>query len=151
MNNNVKGFLSDSDGKDLLQCRRSGLNPWVGKIPWRRKWQPTPVFLPGEAHGQRSLAGFSQWGLQRVGHHWVTKLPNEKSPILGFASEWLGKPSAFFWALVSLFKNCEVIMKVLSTSEMLGKSQMKLVPTRSSTSQTWKGNQTAEMRNFLSC
>ena len=36
-------------------------NPWVGKIPWRRKWQPTPVFLPGEFHGQRSLAGCSPW------------------------------------------------------------------------------------------
>ena len=34
-------------------------DPWVGKIPWRRKWQPTPVFLPGEFHGQRSLAGYS--------------------------------------------------------------------------------------------
>ena len=37
-------------------------DPWVGKIPWRRKWQPTPVFLPGESHGQRSLAGYSPWG-----------------------------------------------------------------------------------------
>ena len=37
-------------------------NPWVGKIPWRRKWQPTPVFLPGEFHGQRSLVGYSPWG-----------------------------------------------------------------------------------------
>ena len=35
---------------------------WVGKIPWRRGWQPTPVFLPGEFHGQRSLAGSSPWG-----------------------------------------------------------------------------------------
>ena len=35
---------------------------WVGKIPWSRKWQPTPVFLPGESHGQRSLAGYSPWG-----------------------------------------------------------------------------------------
>ena len=34
----------------------------VGKIPWRRKWQPTPVFLPGESHGQRNLAGYSPWG-----------------------------------------------------------------------------------------
>ena len=41
---------------------RSGFNPWVGKIPWRRKWQPTPVFLPGESHGQRNLAGYSPWG-----------------------------------------------------------------------------------------
>ena len=37
-------------------------DPWVGKIPWRREWQPTPVFLPGEFHGQRSLAGYSPWG-----------------------------------------------------------------------------------------
>ena len=36
--------------------------PWVGKIPWRREWQPTPVFLPGESHGQRSLVGYSPWG-----------------------------------------------------------------------------------------
>ena len=43
-------------------CRRSGFDPWVGKIPWRRAWQPTPVFLPGEALGQRSLAGYSPWG-----------------------------------------------------------------------------------------
>ena len=36
--------------------------PWGGKIPWRRKWQPTPVFLPEESHGQRSLGGYSPWG-----------------------------------------------------------------------------------------
>ena len=39
----------------------SRFNPWVGKIPWRRDWQLTPVFLPGEFHGQRSLAGYSPW------------------------------------------------------------------------------------------
>ena len=38
---------------------RQGFDPWVGKIPWSRKWQPTPVFLPGESHGQRSLVGSS--------------------------------------------------------------------------------------------
>ena len=41
---------------------RHGFDPWVGKIPWRRAWQPTPVFLPGESHGQRKLAGYSPWG-----------------------------------------------------------------------------------------
>ena len=50
-----------------LQCRRPGLDPWFGKIPWRRKWEPTPVFLPGESHGQRSLVGYSLWG-RRVRH-----------------------------------------------------------------------------------
>ena len=48
--------------KNLLQCRRPGFDPWFGKIPWRRGWQPTPVFWPGESHGQRSLAGGSIWG-----------------------------------------------------------------------------------------
>ena len=45
-----------------LQCRRPGFKSWVGKIPWRRKWLPTPVFLHGEFHGQRSLVGNSPWG-----------------------------------------------------------------------------------------
>ena len=58
-----KDFPGGSDGKNIcLQCRRAGFDPWVGKIPWRRKWQPTPVFLPGKSHGQRSLAGCSPWG-----------------------------------------------------------------------------------------
>ena len=39
-----------------------GFDPWVRKVPWRRKWQPPPVFLPGEFHGQRSLAGYRPWG-----------------------------------------------------------------------------------------
>ena len=42
--------------------RRRGFDPWVGKIPWRRTWQPTPVPLPGESHGERSLVGYSPWG-----------------------------------------------------------------------------------------
>ena len=45
-----------------MQCRRSRFDPWLEKIPWRRKWQPTPIFLPGEFHGQRSLVGYSLWG-----------------------------------------------------------------------------------------
>ena len=46
--------------------RRLMFDPWVGKIPWRLAWQPTPVFLPGESHGQRSLGVYSPWG-HRVG------------------------------------------------------------------------------------
>ena len=48
--------------KNLPQCRRSEFDPWVGKIPWRRAWQHTPVSLPGESYGQRSLVGYSPWG-----------------------------------------------------------------------------------------
>ena len=45
-----------------LECRRPGFDHWVGKIPWRKAWQPTPVFLPGESHRQRSLARYSSGG-----------------------------------------------------------------------------------------
>ena len=47
--------------KNLSAMQETWFDPWVGKIPWRRNWQPTPVFLPGEFHGQRSLAGYSSW------------------------------------------------------------------------------------------
>ena len=50
-------------GKNL---RATGFDPWVGKIPWKRAWQPTPVFLPGESHGQKSLVDYSPRGLQRT-------------------------------------------------------------------------------------
>ena len=41
------------------RCKRHGFDPWVRKIPWRRTWQPIPIFLPGKCHGQRSLVGYS--------------------------------------------------------------------------------------------
>ena len=48
--------------KRLPECGRPAFDPWIRKIPWRRKWQPTPVFLPGESHGWRSLVSYSPWG-----------------------------------------------------------------------------------------
>ena len=60
-----QGFPCGAGGKESTwQCRRHrrhGFNPWVGKIPWRRRRQPTPVFLPGKFRGQRSLVGYSPW------------------------------------------------------------------------------------------
>ena len=53
---------SAHNAEDRLQCRRPGFYPRVRKTPWRRKWQLTPVFLPGKSHGQRSLVGYSLWG-----------------------------------------------------------------------------------------
>ena len=52
----VKNLLKMQETQDKMQ------DLWVGKIPWRRAWLPTLVFLPGEFHGQRSLAGYSLWG-----------------------------------------------------------------------------------------
>ena len=45
-----------------LQCRKPSFNLWIRKIPWRREWLPTPVFLLGEFQGQRSLVGYNPWG-----------------------------------------------------------------------------------------
>ena len=50
--------------KNLPAVQETRVDPWVGKIPWRREQQPTPVFLPGKFHGQRSLACYSPWGSQ---------------------------------------------------------------------------------------
>ena len=62
---NHMGFLTWLSGKEsVCRCRRQRrlvFNLWVRKVPWRRKWQPTAVFLPGKFHGQRSLAGYSPW------------------------------------------------------------------------------------------
>ena len=57
------GFPGGASGKEPVcqyrRHKRHEFNPWVRKIPWRKAWQPTPVFLPGESRGQRSLAGYS--------------------------------------------------------------------------------------------
>ena len=63
---------SSEDKESACQCRRLGFSSWVGKIPWRREWLPTPVSLPGEFHGQRSLASYSPWDRKEFGHEWGT-------------------------------------------------------------------------------
>ena len=61
----IRDTKGGSDGKTVcFQCARPGFDPWVGKIPWRRKWQPTPVLLPGKFHGWRYLVGYNPWGLK---------------------------------------------------------------------------------------
>ena len=63
--------LSFPGGSDIrqicLQCRRPRFNPWVRKIPWRREWLSTPIFLPEKFHGQRSMAGYSSCGRKESG------------------------------------------------------------------------------------
>ena len=56
----------------MQETRKRRFDPWVGKIPWRRKWQSTPVFFPGKLHGQRNLADYSPWG--QATDHGVAKV-----------------------------------------------------------------------------
>ena len=73
----LKGFPGGSVvKKSACQCRRCVFNPWVGKILWRRIWQPTPVFLPGKSHRQRSLVGYSSWGRKELD---ITEAPAQHS------------------------------------------------------------------------
>ena len=66
-------FHSFSSKESACQFRSRQFDPWVRKIPWRKKWQPTPVFLPGKFHGQRSLVSYSPWGRKTARHDLATK------------------------------------------------------------------------------
>ena len=65
------GFQGGASGKEPTsqwrKLKRCGFSPWVGKIPWRNKQQPIPVFLPGKSHEQRNLVGYSPWGCKELG------------------------------------------------------------------------------------
>ena len=63
-----------------------GFYPWVGKIPWRRAWQPTPLFFPGESHGQRSLMSYSPWGCKELD---LTEWLNTAKPFLTYWIFWI--------------------------------------------------------------
>ena len=88
-------FPGGSDGKvSCLQCGRPGFDPCVGKILWRRKWQPPPVLFPWKSHGLRSLVGYSPWG------------PKELD-----TTEWLHFLS--LWAWVEFYQFCLSYQKSL--------------------------------------
>ena len=71
----MKGFPHSSVGKESACNADSipGFYPWVRKIPWKRKWQPTPVLFHGKFHEQKSLADYGPWGHKRVEHDLLTK------------------------------------------------------------------------------
>ena len=70
---NIWRLKKKTKKESACQCRRLGLNPWIRKIPCRRKWQPIPVFLPGKSCEQRSVAGCNPWGPQNSRHDLATK------------------------------------------------------------------------------
>ena len=89
------GFPGGSNGKSVcLQRRRPWFNSWVRKMSWRRKWQPTPVFLPGKSHGWWNLVTvyrLQSMGSQRIGHNWATSLSLSGIPVRRIP--WTEKPS----------------------------------------------------------
>ena len=97
----LPGSLSDKE--TVCQCRSLRFDPCVEKIRWRRKWQPTPVFLPGKCHGQRNLEGYSPWGHKRVKHdsEWTTmKIVLAWTPGLPeitFVSSYISHLEKYFW------------------------------------------------------
>ena len=69
----VSWWLSEDSALQRRRHKRHELDPWVRKIPWRRKWQPTLVFFPGKPHGQRSLVGYSPWSHKKIRYNLATK------------------------------------------------------------------------------
>ena len=109
----LSGSLVVQTVKNLLWCGRSGLDPWVGKIPWRREWLPTPVLLPGDFHGQTSLAG--PWGC-RVRHDWATNTSScvHSPPISGLHAQGSGQVSFHWPTLTAKVTKYSVFKKWLS-------------------------------------
>ena len=92
------------------RSRRHGFNPSVWKIPWGRKWQPTPVFLPGEFNGQRSLVGYSPWGCKELdttehAHtqtYWL-KIDNIMVNIRDIVKYYRRERRCFYWLIICLW------------------------------------------------
>ena len=99
------GFPGGASGKEpACHCRRHkrhGFSPWIGKVPWRREWQPTPVFLPGESHRWRSLAGYSH----EVEKSW-TRLKQFSTALI--KQEYKCQPLTSWWSTMRLGCICEI-------------------------------------------
>ena len=123
------------DGKEsACQC---GFNPWVGKIPWKRKWQPTPVFLLGISQGRRSLAGYSPWDRKESGmteHACMHISININIALDRLWSECLSEYNLIFplslpfFFLPILFTPYHMPDTVMSSGDMIGNTE-DVVPT----------------------
>ena len=92
----LRDFPGGSDSKESA-CIRTRFHPWVGKIPWKRKWQPTPVFLPGKSYGQRSLMGYNPWSHKELDmSEWLTHTSLLRTRILEKAVHELGPLYVFY-------------------------------------------------------
>ena len=114
------GFPDGASGKEpTCQCRRLAFDPWIGKIPWRKKWQPTPPFLPGNFHGQKNLAGYSPQGLKELDmtEHNLDLEKAEESEIKLPTSCWIFKKArefqknfaGFYFCFIDYAKACDCV------------------------------------------
>ena len=120
-------FPGGSDSKRLRrQCRRPRFDPWVEKIPWRKEWQPAPVFLPGESHGQNSLVGYSPWGRKELGMTEWLSLSIE-------SGSYLGHPGQELWQIST---TCLSFLESMGR-QGLGAATNLLVPMAQASAQSW--------------
>ena len=99
-----------SGEESACQCKRHRkcrFNPWIGKIPWSRKWQPTPVFLPGTSHGQKNLAGYRPWGRKELDM-------TEHTHIISFAEELKNSYMCIPWGKTWILSGgCTIVSSLL--------------------------------------
>ena len=115
------------NGKEsICKCRRCRFNPWVRKITWRRKLQPTPVFSPGKSPGQKSLEAYSTWCHKRVRHDRVAKQQQEQSFDIPTTWSLLQKLWVFF--LVFFFKGISILFSIVAVINLHSQQQCKRVP-----------------------
>ena len=115
--------------ESACQCQRCKFSPWVGKISWRKILQPTPVFLPGEFHGQRGLVGYG------VGHDWVTEYAHTQEKLfpelsLGF-SGLLSFVSSFLHLKINIHIYCLGFPGTLVGKESTCNARIKVLFTKS--------------------
>ena len=113
-----------------MVCRRHRVHPWRGKIPWRREWQPTPVFLSGKCHGRRILAGYSAWGHKKSDRTWKLVVNHfiNKRKSLGLAPGSVSF-SCYMWSelhepWISYSPVCSLMYMSREGSAPMGKTQI---------------------------
>ena len=106
------GTSCKEPARQCRRCKRHGFSPWAGKIPWRRKWPPTPVFLPGESHGQRSLEGCSPRGRREVDRTEAAEHTRNISVNHNISLSW-SVPSVFLCLLWQTILNIQVTPQTL--------------------------------------
>ena len=107
----IKVTLSGKES--ACQCRRLKrwrLSPWVGKVSWRREWQPTPVFLPGKSHGQRSLVGYTPWSFEEWN---MTEWPNTNMRTRPHTCECLCTWLRWGWGIKANVSSLDAVVPIL--------------------------------------